>query len=249
MIKGLLNHLRKMHIIFSLLFVIPSTMAISIMDQDVNEVRSFNDINLNLCTKKSTIIWCVTIVRTFGGLMIIDTQMNLCSWSKYFTTWMMCNYFGIRRFANRKLIYKEPIILGKDDSQNLIHNSIFWLLCINDTIMIIFSTWEWFLNGSWLWYSFTRPFFWQILGPMSNQTRQRFDMIKTYLKTGQWPDQHPPDANKEVLISLLSSLRYLLSSHSNRPYFFCVRSGKRTTWGVRPLTLLLAALRTYFLFA
>ena len=150
MIKGLLNHLRKMHIIFSLLFVIPSTMAISIMDQDVNEVRSFNDINLNLCTKKSTIIWCVTIVRTFGGLMIIDTQMNLCSWSKYFTTWMMCNYFGIRRFANRKLLHKEPIILGKDDSQNLIHNSIFWLLCMNDTIMTIFSTWEWFLNGSTL---------------------------------------------------------------------------------------------------
>ena len=45
---------------------------------------------------------------------------------------MMCsNYFGIQRFANRKLLYKEPIILGKDDSQNLIY-----ILIINDTIMI-----------------------------------------------------------------------------------------------------------------
>ena len=144
MIKGLLNHLRKMHIIFSLLFVIPSTMAISIMDQDVNEVRSFNDINLNLCTKKSTIIWCVTIVRTFGGLMIIDTQMNLCSWSKYFTTWMMCNYFGIRRFANRKLLYKEPIILGKDDSQNLIYILIMYKRYNYDNIFNVGVILEWF---------------------------------------------------------------------------------------------------------
>ena len=180
--------------------------------------------------------------------MIIDTQMNLCSWSKYFTTWMMCNYFGIRRFANRKLLYKEPIILGKDDSQNLIYILIMYKVYKRYNYDNIFNVGV-NLKMVLLWYSFTRPFFWQILGPMSNQTRQRFDMIKTYLKTGQWPDQHPPDANKEVLISLLSSLRYLLSSHSNRPYFFCVRSGKRTTWGVRPLTLLLAALRTYFLFA
>ena len=79
-----------------------------------------------LMRNKRTYIW-----RRYM-LMIIDTQMNLCSWSKYFTTWMMCsNYFGIQRFANRKLLYKEPIILGKDDSQNLIY-----ILIINDTIMI-----------------------------------------------------------------------------------------------------------------
>ena len=45
---------------------------------------------------------------------------------------------------------------------------------------------------------------WQILGSVSNETRQRFDMIKKYLKTGHWPDR---DDNKELLINIVSTLR------------------------------------------
>merc|ERR1712062_310973 len=43
-----------------------------------------------------------------------------------------------------------------------------------------------------------------ILGSVSNETRQRFDMIKKYLKTGHWPDR---DDNKELLINIVSTLR------------------------------------------
>ena len=57
---------------------------------------------------------------------------------------MMCNYFGIRRFANRKLLYKEPIILGKDDSQNLIYILIMYKRYNYDNIFNVGVILEWF---------------------------------------------------------------------------------------------------------
>ena len=61
----------------------------------------------------------------------------------------------------------------------------------------------WHIFGS-KWPTVRAIFLWQILGSVSNETRQRFDMIKNYLKTGHWPDR---DVNKELLINIVSTLR------------------------------------------